>query len=174
MCKFEIDSDLYLKSMLEASAKDLFLFIDSNREYFRQFLNWVDCINSVEDEQNYLESLKNDDTNFAFVIIFEGKIIGSIGFICIDNLNDNAQIGYCIDEKFQGKGIVTKACKKLIEYGFEHLNLERIEFRIAKENFKSKAVMKRIAAEFEGVLRNSYYLNGGYIDCEIYSILRND
>jgi len=174
MLSFEIEKNLFLKSMLDVNVKDLFAFIDSNRLYLRKFLNWVDSINYVEDEQNFIESLRTDETSLAFVILYEAKIIGSLGFISIDKLNKNAQIGYCIDEKFQGKGIITKACQSLIKYGFDDLELERIEFRIAKDNLKSKAVMARLSAVFEGVLRKVYFLNDSHIDCEIYSILKNE
>lgn len=173
MASIIIEDNIYLEPMVESNVNDLFLFIDSNRTYFREFLNWVDSIKVVEDEQKFIDSLRSDETSQAFVILFEGRIVGSIGFICIDKLNKNAQIGYCIDEHFQGKGIITKACKRVIEFGFSSLNLERIEFRIAKHNSKSKAVMKRLSADFEGVLRKSLFLNNRYIDCEIYSILKN-
>jgi len=174
MLNLEIENNICLKPMQDADVKDLFQFIDSNRLYLRKFLNWVDSINAVEDEQNFIDSLKTDDTSLAFVILQNNKIIGSIGFICIDKINKNAQIGYCIDKNFQGKGIITKACNHIIEHGFDKLNLERIEFRIAKHNFKSKAVMQRLSADYEGTLRKSLFLNDSYIDCEVYSLLKNN
>lgn len=173
MINLIIDNNINLKSIQDVNARDLFLLIENNRDYLSEFLNWVPFINLVEDEQEYVESLKNDETNVAFAILYENRVIGSIGFICIDNLNKNAQLGYCIDKDFQGKGIITKACKKIIEYGFQELELERIEFRIVKDNIKSKAVMERLSADFEGISRKSYFLNGAFVDCEIYSLLKN-
>ena len=140
-----------------------------------QFLNWVEFVKSVEDEQEYIESLKTDDTTICcFAILYEDKVIGTVGFLALDRLNKNAELGYCIDQNFQKKGIVTKACKSVIKYGFDSLNLERIEFRIVKDNFKSKSVMKRLSAVFEGVLRNAYLLNNSYVDREIYSLLKSE
>jgi len=174
MITFELENNLCLKPMQEVNVEDLFSFIDLNRKHLRKFLSWVDSIKSVDDEQCFIDSLKADDSSLAFVILYKRNIIGSVGFICIDKLNRNAQVGYCIGEKFQGKGIVTKACKHIIKHGFDYLNLERIEFRIAKHNLKSKAIMHRISACFEGTLRKALFLDNNYIDCEIYSLLKGE
>lgn len=171
MHNFNIDKNVILKYLQDVKVNDIFNFIDSNRTEFSEFLNWISFIRSEEDEKAYIENLKKDNSNVSFAVLHKGKVIASIGFICIDNLNKNAQIGYCLDKNFQGQGIITKACKNLIKYAFNELHLQRIEFRIAPNNIKSKAVAQRLLANFEGILKKSYFLKGNYIDCEIYSIL---
>jgi len=171
---FNIDENYSLEYMHKMNASDLFEFIDSNREELSEFLSWVHLIQTKYDEQKYIDLLKSNKTSISFIILFEGKIIGTNGFLCIDDINKNAQIGYCMDKNFKGKGINTKATKKIIEFGFSELDLQRIEFRIASKNIKSKAVANRLSAKFEGTLRKSYLLHNEFVDLEVYSILKNE
>lgn len=173
MDKIVVDEDIFLRFTEEIEPKILFELIDSNREYFGEFLNWVSFIKTVEDEKIYTEKLKSDETVVGFSVFYKNKLVALIGFVEIDKINKNAQIGYSLDEKFQGKGIMTKACKKILEYGFNELDLQRIEIRAAVSNQKSKAVIKRLNAVYEGVSRNYYLINGKFLDCEVYSVLKN-
>lgn len=83
-------------------------------------------------------------------------------------------IGYWLGEKYQGKGIMTKACKALIQYCFEELNLERIEIRVATENIKSQAIPERLGFQKEGCLRNAEVLYDQYIDLYVYGLLKKE
>lgn len=166
-----VDENISLKFLQDTSPKALFELIDSNREHFGEFLNWVPFIKTLEDEEKFIEKIKHDETSVGFSVFYKEKLVASAGLVEINKINKNAQMGYSLDKNFQGKGIMTKACKKIIEYGFKELDLQRIEIRAAVNNQKSKAVIKRLNAVYEGTLRKSYLLNGMYMDCEVYGIL---
>lgn len=174
MNKILVDEDIFLRPTTEIEPESLFELIDSNREYFGEFLSWVSFIKTIEDEKDYIEKLKNNETAIGFSVFYKDKLIGLAGFVEINKINKNAQMGYCLDKNFQGKGIISKACKKIIEYGFNELDLHRIEIRAAVSNQKSKAVIKRLNTVYEGVSRNYYLLNGKFSDCEVYSIIKNE
>lgn len=75
---------------------------------------------------------------------------------------------------FQGTGL-NKHCKFLmLEYAFEYLGLERVEFRADAANTRSIAAMKRIGCTVEGVLRSNCKSLDGRRDSIVLSILREE
>ncbi|MEQ1554226.1 MAG: GNAT family protein [Ferruginibacter sp.] len=80
---------------------------------------------------------------------------GSTRFYDIQLHNKSAQLGYTwYGKSFQGTGL-NKNCKLLLlQFAFENLELERVEFRADNNNERSKAAMKSIGCVEEGVLRS--------------------
>jgi RimJ/RimL family protein N-acetyltransferase len=70
--------------------------------------------------------------------------------------------------------IMTKACEAFIEYGFNGLNLNRIEIRVAEGNMKSRAIPERLGFTEEGKIRQAEWLYDHYVDHIIYGLLAED
>ena len=80
-----------------------------------------------------------------------------------------------MDSDYQGQGIITQSCKRLIEYGFNALNLNRIEISCAAGNIKSRAIAKRLGFTEEGILREAELIRGGkLVDNCCYGLLKED
>ena len=82
-----------------------------------------------------------------------GELVGIIGTHQIHWINRTVSIGYWLGEGYQGKGIMTKACKAVIQYLFEECGLHRIEIRAAVDNQKSRRIAERLSFSLEGILR---------------------
>ena len=90
-------------------------------------------------------------------------------------MNRITEIGYWLSEKAQGKGIMTRAVKKLIAFAFEERGMNRIVIKCAVGNTKSKNIPKRLGFTYEGTERDGELLAGGiYTDIEVYSLLKRD
>ena len=107
-------------------------------------------------------------------IWYEGQWVGSIGFHIWDKIDRKASIGYWLSEDFQGKGIITDSVRALIKYGFEQMNLNRIEVRCAVENTKSRAIPERLGFKNEGTCRQSEWLYDHLVDLVVYSLLAEE
>jgi len=83
------------------------------------------------------------------------RYAGSTRFYDIQLSNSMLQLGYTwYGKDFQGTGL-NKHCKfLLLQYAFERMGMERVEFRAAHTNEKSIAAMKSIGCTVEGILRN--------------------
>ena len=96
-----------------------------------------------------------------------------MGFHKIDWLNRSTSIGYWLGESYQGKGLITKACSKVLEYSFGRMGLNRIEIRCATENLKSRAIPERLGFKDEGIIRDAEWLYDHYVDHIIYGMLES-
>jgi ribosomal-protein-serine acetyltransferase len=175
--RIEIDEKLRLELIEEKHADHLFNLINISRPYLKQWLPWVDFTITVDNTKDYIvSSLKRHSENNGFdcAIIFNNEVAGIIGLRSIDNTNKITSIGYWLGENFQGRGIMTKACKALTDYCFDTLNLNRVVINCSTENLKSQAIPKRLNFKKEGTIRQGEFLNGKFVDYYLYSRLRNE
>jgi ribosomal-protein-serine acetyltransferase len=85
-----------------------------------------------------------------------------------------AEIGYWLDQKSEGHGIISRSTLALARYGFESMKLQRIEIRCRVNNTKSRRVPERLSFTLEGILRDSEFFLGKYYDLALYSLLKTD
>ncbi|MNS61051.1 putative ribosomal N-acetyltransferase YdaF [compost metagenome] len=90
------------------------------------------------------------------------------------SLNRKASIGYWLGSAYQGKGLMTKSCKALIDYSFAELGLNRIEIRAGVGNQKSRSIPERLGFTEEGVIRQAELNEDRYIDHVVYGILASE
>jgi ribosomal-protein-serine acetyltransferase len=174
MFRKSIRDEVYLTLFEERHAEEVFAVTDRERAYLREWLPWVDRNHAPEDTRKFIEGAlqqfaKNE--GFAAGIWCANEFVGGIGTHKVDWLNRKAEIGYWIASKFQGRGIVTDACRAVIEYGFQEWKLNRLEIHCAIGNTKSCAIPPRLGFQFEGVLRQAHLVNGTYQDINVYSQL---
>lgn len=170
----KIDESLSLRVRPLTEADALARLVAENRDHLREWLPWVDNSNSTKDSEEYLQTVLDGfktGESCDFGIYYNDVQIGSAGFHSIDRKNRNGEIGYWISKKYEGKGIVTKVVKALIDYGKEKCNLHRIILRIDPRNTRSCAIPKRLGFELEGVERGGGIQNGVFIDLERWSLL---
>ena len=143
---------------------------------------WKYSLQNAAGEQGmitYLDKALSDfetGTSFPFIVYDkrEGAYAGSTRFYDINIENKTLQLGYTwYGKKFQGTGL-NKNCKfLLLEYAFEILQMERVEFRADAMNSCSIAAMKSIGCQVEGILRRHFIKpDGSRRDSIILSILK--
>ncbi len=166
-----------LRLRTEGDAAAFFKLVDQNRQYLRKWLPWVDATKSANDTLKYIQaciSKMETRESMDLGIWYEGQWVGSIGFHYWDKTNRKDTIGYWLAEPFQGKGIMTDSVRALIKYGFEEMNLNRIEILCAVQNTKSRAIPKRLGFHLEGTCRQNEWLYDHFIDAASYSLLVGD
>ena len=109
-----------------------------------------------------------------FGIYYKGVLVGVIGYHIIDKTNKKTTIGYWLDQNYQGKGIMTKAAKMLIEFAFKKLELNRIQISCAIGNDKSCRIAERLGFKMEGTAREAEWLYDHFVDWKQYSLLKSD
>lgn len=137
--------------------------------------------NSEINLKKYIELAINGRENskeYAFIVFDKRaeKFAGSTRFYDIQIENLTLQLGYTwYGKDFQGTGL-NKNCKYLLlEFAFEILKMERVEFRADYENKRSISAMKSIGCKEEGILRsNGFKADGTRRDSIVLSILKEE
>ena len=127
---------------------------------------------SVEEEKKFLrlnsEKIKKK-TEFNFSIIYRHVHVGAIGLRIDQSRTYIGEIGYFIDEKYWGRGIVTQAVKELEKFILSNLNLHRIEIRMAKGNKASQKIAIKCGYKKEGIMREMLLVQEKWYDCYVYA-----
>jgi RimJ/RimL family protein N-acetyltransferase len=108
--------------------------------------------------------------NWAIVDKNTNKMIGTIElYNYIPNFK--AELGYALNPAYWGQGLVTEAGLKVLEFGFDSLELKRIEAGTFLDNYQSQRVCEKLGMTREGVQRNGYIRYDGIIfDKVVYGI----
>jgi len=103
------------------------------------------------------------------------KIIGGCSLHNWYTEHRRAELGYALfNDANKGKGFMTEAVKEIIAYGFESMNLHRIEAYVAPDNIPSLNLMSKFSFTKEGLLREHYFYNEKYDDSIVFSLLRSE
>lgn len=175
--RINVDENIDLEQIAAHHAAGLYTVIEANRAHFAEFLAWGENARSIENFLNYIKNCElqyQQGNEINFVILLQGIPVGKMGLHYINTQNKCAEIGYWLSKSEEGKGIVTKSCKALINYGFEALGLNRIEILAAEDNVRSLAIPKRLNFTKEGVLRQAELVNDHFLNLVLYSILREE
>ena len=123
----------------------------------------------------YIGSYEREDY-YRWAIIEKDSMecIGQIAYFLVDNKNHFAEIEYCIGSDFQRQGLATEATKAVIAYGFEKMNLHRVQICTKTINAPSKRVIEKCGLTYEGTLRDYFYMDGEYVGRLYYSMLKNE
>lgn len=143
------------------------VFNDTVWAYMGMFIR-----NENEFQQYIADTLSvQGKTAYSFLILDKqtNEIAGSTRYGNINLLSRKLEIGWTwYGEKFQGTGL-NKACKyELLNYGFEHIGLRRIQFSADEENIKSQKAIEKLGAVKEGLFRNNYIDSTGKSKNDIY------
>ena len=123
----------------------------------------------------YIGSYEKDDYyRWAIIKKSSSECIGQIAYFLVDSRNNFAEIEYCIGSHFQCKGFATEATKAVIEYGFNQMNLHKVQICTKTINVPSRRVIEKCGLTYEGTLRDYFYMNGEYVGRLYFSILRSE
>ena len=109
----------------------------------------MDTNRTLEDRKNFIrDALKQFAQNKGFVagIWHKGRLAGVIGYDSIDWENRTTEVGYWLGEEHQGKGLVSAACRALVDHAFFELGLNRVVISCATENKRSCAIPERLGS----------------------------
>ena len=99
------------------------------------------------------------------------KMIGTIGLWRVIKEHFRAEIGYMLIPDYWKKGLAKEAVFKVIDYGFDQMNLHSIEAHIHPENSASARLLESTGFIREAYFKEDFFFNGVFEDTAIYSLL---
>ena len=173
----QITIDAELRLVEARHCEEIFALVDKNRAHLRRWMPWVDGSRSVEDVRKWQQTAAEQfakNNGFHAGIWWQGKMVGAIGFHAMDWTHRKTSIGYWLDERAQGRGLMTAACRTMTMHALAELKLHRVEIRCAPENHKSRGIPIRLGFSEEGRLREVEWLYDHFVDHVVYSMLESE
>lgn len=167
---------LILRGMRVSDADDMYAY--ACRPSVTEFLTWSPH-QSVEETREYLTYVgqryrTGDFYDWAVLHRESGHMIGTCGFTSFNCPADSAEIGYVLNPAYQGQGYATEAVRRVLSFGFEELQLHRIEAHFIEGNHASRRLMERVGMTLEGYARESMRIKGRYRTVGTCAILRQE
>lgn len=179
MVKIETDR-LIIRDHLENDIDSLHeLLINEKAMYY---LPYIRTTTMDESKQNLYEAIKHSKLKnrkkyfFAILMKETNEYIGEIGFtVTIDcSYGKVINLGYFIMPCYWGKGIVTEATRKVIDYAFSETDVIKIETGCIKGNIGSEKIMQKVGMVKEAELKKHVLLNSKLYDRVEYRLLKEE
>jgi len=172
--RWDLGDGLVVRTLVPDEDVELFELIDANRDRLRPWMIWEPTTRSPADARDFIKrSLASETDREANGIWIDGRLVGSIG-LSVDLYANSGEIGYWLGAGYEGRGIVTRACARFFDFGFDDLGLHRMELCAAVENDRSRAVARRLGMTEEGLARHGSRVHDGYLDLVLYGILEDE
>jgi ribosomal-protein-alanine N-acetyltransferase len=166
---------LDLVEIKQSHLADLYkLFSDEN---VTRFYNLLPLTNEQEAQKpiDWFQSRFKDKLGIRWGIAIKGQknIIGTIGFNNFTKRH-RANIGYDLQTEHWNNGYITEALKTVINFGFDQLEINRIEAEVMQGNIISEKVLDKLNFKNEGILREWMFWNDKHYDMTMFSLLKAD
>jgi [ribosomal protein S5]-alanine N-acetyltransferase len=101
--------------------------------------------------------------------------IGNISYWRILPEHGYAEMGYMLWKTHWRKGIMEEAIRAVLKYGFETMNLHRVEANTDPENASSRLLLEKIGFRLEGLYKENYRCwDGRFTGTAAYGLLKSD
>ena len=104
----------------------------------------------------------------------DAALLGTCSLFRIDRTCRRAEIGYALASAAWGQGYMHEGLRRLVDYGFNELGLNRIEADIDPRNGNSARSLERLGFVREGLLRERWIVGQEVSDSALYGLLRRD
>lgn len=165
----QLSPGVELRELRPDDADALYALIDAERDRLGERLTFVHATIGPEDTRAFIESCRAGENLDGNGIWVDGSIAGGIGMTI--NRYDSGEIGYWLGSAFEGRGLVTSACRALIDIAFNDRELHRVSIEVEPDNARSRAVPERLGFTLEAHLREAIKVGERYRDVVVYSLL---
>lgn len=173
-----LESDFVLLKPLSIEDKNGFIKIAYDKDIWRYSVNRI--YDEVELDQFISEAISSKEKQLRFPFTIIDKIINKIaGSTSLGNYSikdKRIEIGWTwLGKEFWRTGLNQHCKKLLIDFAFEKLDVERVEFKTDALNIAARKALLKINAIEEGILRSHTLMHDGRRrDTIYYSILKNE
>lgn len=128
-------------------------------------------LEATQEQMDWYANLEKTGTGKWFAVCSPdgGIFYGAGGYNDVDKNHRRAEIGFWLLPEYWGKGYMGEAMSAIFEYGFDKLNLHRIEGFVDHENKKCKSAVAKVGFVYEGTMKDSEVKNGEFRSTDIYA-----
>lgn len=124
---------------------------------------------SVESAEQLIESIFAAQDNgeavmWAITLKGDSEMVGVICLVSIEEEHRRCHVGYLLDPKLHRQGLMSEALVRVVEFGFNQLDLHKIMASVNALNSRSIGLLERNGFVREAHYRQHYFWNGQFID----------
>lgn len=166
---------LLLRKLRGEDCVDMFAY--ASNDEVTKYVTW-ETHRNIKDTEAFIEFVlgkyaASEVAPWAIEYKENGRFIGTIDFVWWKPTHNSAEIGYVISHEYWGKGITTEAAKAIIQFGFEQMELVRIQAKCFVDNIPSERVMQKAGMCYEGTERKGMFIKGKHHDLKVYAIIKD-
>lgn len=167
---------LVLRQVIEKDAENVLAYLANEKVTRYMGIDPFKSRQHAIDEISWYRSIFEKDTGIRWGITLKDQdiVIGSCGFLNVKSQHRRSEIGFELSEEYWGKGIASEAFNTVIGYGFERMNLQRIEALVEPANISSQKLVEKHGFQREGLLRSYEFTCGKFDDLYMYSLLKQE
>ena len=166
----ELKTEKILLRDIEGSDIDTIFRGLSNPDVIKHYGVSFDSLEETKEQMKWFADTKQKW--FAICSADNNVFYGAGGLNDISKKHKKAEIGLWLLPEYWGKGIMKKVVPLICDYGFDKLELHRIEGFVDSENKNCKRAMSALDFELEGTMRDCEIKNNKFVSIEIYSTIR--
>jgi ribosomal-protein-serine acetyltransferase len=166
-----------LRTLEPWQAEEFAAHLDRAREHIRPWVAAAFVTDTVDGARATLTRFADrtaQDGRRIYGIWDDGVLVGGVMFTNFDSASEICELGCWLEPGAEGRGLITAACRVLLDWAFTVRGIHRAEWHCRADNESSVAVAKRLGMTFEGVLRESWKVDGVYYGTQVWSLLSTD
>jgi RimJ/RimL family protein N-acetyltransferase len=162
---------------------DVYPYFEATRESIAEVshhLPWLHQEYAIEETRMWIEKSvptlweQQSEYHFAITDVRTGSILGGCGLDEVNWTHQTANLGYWVRTSRTRQGVATAASRLLVRFGFEQLQLKRIDVVTSVENVPSARVAENLNPSEKKHVKNSAYTEGTASDTIIFSLFPQD
>lgn len=168
---------LLLREIVASDAQDVFA-IRKDQPAMRWYGS--NPLTSVQEAQKVIDvyagwrQLPNPGTRWGIQQKSDPRFLGSCGLFKWNRSWKSCVIGYELAASAQGLGFMFEALSAALDWGFEHMGLNRVEAQVHPENVASMKLLSKLGFVPEGCMREAGFWLGSHHDLQQFALLRRD
>jgi ribosomal-protein-serine acetyltransferase len=174
MFQLVVDDEIALVLAEERHAQVMTELIKRNQRRLARWEPWAEHPVTFDSTRAYIRASLEDflrGCQVSTIIALDGgrRFIGRCG-MRINPHSSSGDIGYWIDEEYEGRGITRRAAQALVSSAFSELGLKRIDLRTSVQNKRSRALAERLGFAFDGIHARGLRFSNRTDDLALYSV----
>lgn len=145
----------------EAVCRNLFITPNKTTEEVEENIRWL------------LEGYETKEDFHQWAVREKGECVGRM-MLTVNRRFQTGTVAYYLAEKAWGKGYMTEILRRVIDFCFDELGLNRVEADHFARNPASGRVMEKAGMTKEGLARQKYCKDGEFLDAVLYAVLKED
>ena len=174
MLGFGLGDRAELRALEPWQAAEFAAHVDRARAHLAPWLPWASVVVDEDSARAFLQRYADEQARGGgrtYGIWLDNVLVGGALFRVFDVHSGSCEIGVWLDPEAQGRGLVTRACRGLIDWAIDVRGMARVEWRCVPHNARSVAAAKRLGMRRDGVLREAFPMAGVRYDVEVWSVL---